>query len=132
MVAPPRDYVWKTTYDTAQRAADTIRLHQLALTRDEILAGRFVAIRLEDGRSDNTVYDTRHDAMLSQQYAADGYAYLQIPLETWTARHLDLFLWYYRRAYELGTRVDPKQGLGIYMPSRREQALAIGKKRRRR
>jgi hypothetical protein len=111
--------------------ADTVRLHQLALTRDELLARRYVAIRLDDGRSDNTVYDTRHDAMLAQQYAADGYGYFQIPLETWTARTCDLLLWYYRRAYELGTRVDPKQGLGIFMPSRIEEATKIGRKRRR-
>ena len=93
--------------DAARRFADTIALHQLALTKDELLRGRFVAIRLADGGSDGVVYDTRAEAIRAQQNSPSRCAYFQIPLERLSAATCDSILWYVRAVYDSGNREDP-------------------------
>lgn len=54
-------------WDAARRMADAVNLHTLAMLAENRDRPGFVAIRLEDGRSpDNTLYDTRKDAVRHQ------------------------------------------------------------------
>lgn len=92
--------------DAAIRMRDIIAMHQLALTRDEILAHRFVCINLADGSSDNTVYDNRADAWRHHQYDIVQPAYVQIPLERWSEYTCDTLLWYTKAMYAAGNKPD--------------------------
>src|SRR6478736_2666867 len=98
--------------EASKRMADWIALHQAVLSRDEILRCRFVAIRLSDGGSDGTVYDSRPDAM-RHQLDANRCAYVQIPLARWGPQTCDSLLFYARRAYDAGYRPDPEHQLII-------------------
>jgi hypothetical protein len=90
--------------DAAQRLADTIALHQTVLTREEIIAKRFIAVALSDGRTDGQTYDTRQDAMRHQRGHPALYAYIQVPLERWNTFSCDTLLWYVRGVYDAGYR----------------------------
>lgn len=95
------------TGDAARRMCDIIALHQRVLTRDEIIAKRFIAISLADGSSDGNVYDTRDEAVNHQRVSVDPnlVQYLQIPIEGWNVYVCDTMLWYARKAYDAGVRV---------------------------
>ncbi len=99
--------------DAAHRMADVIALHQLALTKDELIARRFVAIRLADGSSDGVAYETREAAMRAQTNSPSRCAYFQVPLERFSAATCDSLLWYVRGCYDSGFREDPAQQLII-------------------
>lgn len=112
-VAPPADYKWKTGHDIAKRMADTVALHQVALDKGAILAGRYVAIRLADGGSDGIAYDTYAECVTHQRHEATRMAYFKLPLERWNAPTCDVLLWYTRKCYDSGWRVDPTRQLII-------------------
>lgn len=99
--------------DAAKRMADTLALHQTALTRDEILAKRYVAIRLADGGSDGIAYGTREAAILHNVNNPSRCAYFQVPLERWGPATCDTLLWYVRGCYDSGFREDPAHQLVI-------------------
>ena len=99
--------------DAAKRFADIVALHQIALSKGELLAGRFIAIRLADGGSDGVVYDTRASAIAAQTNAPSRCGYFQIPLERWSVATCDTLLWYVRKCYDGGFREDPAHQLVI-------------------
>ena len=99
--------------DAAKRFADTVALHQLALTKDEILARRFIAVRLADGGTDGVVYDSRESAIRAQTNSPSRCGYFQIPLERWSVETCDTLLWYVRATYDGGHREDPAHQLVI-------------------
>lgn len=99
--------------DAAKRFADIVRLHQRVLTRDEIIARRFIAVRLADGSSDGVVYDSRVAAIAGQRNSPSRCAYFQIPLERWSDATCDSLLWYVRSVYDSGFREDPASQLVI-------------------
>lgn len=103
--------------EAAKRFADDVLLHQWALTRDEILDHRFMAVRLSDGGSDRTAYETREEAARHQSIPG-RYGYPQIPLARWSQHTCDSLLFYLRRAYDAGYRWEPKSELII--PTRPE------------
>lgn len=112
---------WKTSYDAARRFADNVRIHQLVLSWDEMLAGRYMAVRLEDGWSDGTAYDTRTAAAVNQTRIAGYYLYFKIPAEPMSEREADFCLWYARRAYDNGWREDPAHDARtLILPTRLE------------
>ena len=111
----PANYQFRTQ-DAAKRMHDTIRLHQTVLSRGEILAGRFVAIRLADGGSDGVAYTSRAEAIEHQRHNMSRCGYFQIPLERWSEKTCDVLLWYVRAAYDAGHREDPASQL--FIPSR--------------
>lgn len=115
--APPANYQLRN-WDAAKRMADSIALHQVALTRDELIAGRYVAVRLADGGSDGVAYDTRTEAIEHQRNSPSRCAYFRVPLERWNAQTCDVLLWYVRGCYDSGFREDPAHQLVI--PSRVE------------
>jgi hypothetical protein len=101
--------------------ADTVALHQAVLSRDELLAGRYIAVRLSDGGSDGAVYDTRADAIAHQVNSPSRCAYFRVPFDRWSAATCDVLLWYVRCAYDNGVREDPAHALII--PQGREELV---------
>lgn len=99
--------------DAARRMRDILALHQVALTTDELIAGRYVAIRLADGGSDGQVYDTRADAIRAQANSPSRCLYLRVPLERLNASACDTLLWYVRGCYDSGAREDPAHALMV-------------------
>lgn len=60
--------------DTAKRLSDTYNLHIVAGAR----RGGVIAVSLDDGSSDTTVYDSRADAVSHQHHNERWYAYIRI------------------------------------------------------
>lgn len=114
---------WKTSYDNARRFADDVRIHQLVLSKDELLRGRYMAVRLEDGWSDGIAYDNRTDAAVHQTRTSSYYLYFKIPPEPMSERVADWCLWYARQAYQNGWREDPQHDAHtLILPTRMEDA----------
>ena len=102
----PDTYPWRTSREAAERMHDAIKLHFLVLSLEEMLSGRWVAIRLSDGGSDNTVYDTRADAMRFQLHPTQCLYLRLVPPAPPPATACDVLLWYVRGAYDRGWRPD--------------------------
>jgi hypothetical protein len=96
---------------------DGLAFHYAILTTDEILARRYVVVRLSDGNVEPTAYPSRHDAMRHAPGLESLYAYLQLPLERMPAEACDVLLWYVRAAYDNGFRPDPANpDVGLIIP----------------
>lgn len=104
----------------AKRFRDTVALHRLALTNDEVVARRFMAIRLSDGGSDNVAYETRADAYRNQ-LNAEWCGYVQIPPVVWDLHTCDALLNYMRIAYNNGFR--PQPGAWLLTPANIEEVM---------
>lgn len=113
MNEPGAERPWRTGEAAAKRMAELVALHQLALSKDELIAGRYIAVRLADGSSDGVAYDTRAQAIEHQRNSPSRCAYFRIPLERWSARTCDVLLWYVRKTYDAGNREDPAHALII-------------------
>lgn len=96
--------------DYAKRAADIVNGYRMFIPWDE-LKTKWVAIKLEDGSSDGTLYDSLRDAKLHKGIFHDRWAYICYrnlvqgtnAQEMW--RHLD----FTRDAYAAGMRLpDPE------------------------
>lgn len=98
--------------DAARRCADLINLHLLADREGNV--GRWVAIRLSDGGSDNVVYDERADAIRHQLHESQC-AYIFITPDGISFREAEIFLEYNRRLYDAGMRM-PDPGRSSPMP----------------
>ena len=112
-------------YDTAKRMYDAVSLHYHALSMDEIMARRFVAIRLSDGGSDNTAYESRQ-AAINHQLGTDRnrYAYFQLPPACPSVRECATLMGYFRRCYDAGYRPDTShEGADLIIPNRIEDFL---------
>lgn len=106
--------------ESAKRFRDVVAVHRVVLSVEEIMAKRFVAIRLADGSSDGVLYDTRDDAV-RHQVIPDRCMYLPIPLERWSENVCDTLLWYGRRAYDAGYRpTGAHEGAALIIPHRME------------
>jgi hypothetical protein len=82
--------------------ADTVTLHAIAGS-----AGKWCAIRLQDGTSDNTAYDSRSEA-LSHQFHPEHTTYLLIPPGGMSLDEADRVLAFWRQVHDAGFRaVDP-------------------------
>lgn len=90
-----------------------VALHQTALGNDQILAGRYMAVRLGDGGSNGVAYDSREAAIADNTNNASRCGYFQIPLERIGPKEAFAILSYYRRAYDSGLREDPAHALMI-------------------
>jgi hypothetical protein len=98
-------------------------LHYLALSIEEISQKRFLAFVLADGSSDNTVYDTRQDAIDHQHGDQNQYAYFLIPLARPGVPDCDVLLWYARKCYDRGYRpAGAHAGAGLILPASVERA----------
>lgn len=93
--------------EAAQRFFDDWCLHRTVLTLDELLAGRWMAVRLADGGSDRTAYDTYSDAVHSARNSPSRCGYPRILPEAMSVQWCDFMLWYWRTCYDNGWREDP-------------------------
>lgn len=104
-----------TFSDAAKRCSDTVRLHIVAGA-----AGKWAAIRLADGGSDNVAYDTRADAIRHQLHETQC-AYVKIPPDDMPPEHAESYLAFHRKAYDAGFRLtDPDDRREVVMPYTRE------------
>ncbi|WP_301177230.1 hypothetical protein [Actinomadura geliboluensis] len=108
--------------DAARRCSDAVRLHIAAG-----MAGKWAAIRLSDGGSDGTAYDTRADAIRHQLHETQC-AYVKVPLDDMPPEHAARYLAFHRRAYDAGFRLtDPDDRREPVMPYTREAFAAFMK-----
>lgn len=88
--------------DAANRMRDAVNLHVLAGTFGERRIG-FVAIRLDDGRShQNTLYDSRLDAVKATANLEKGWFYVKVGAETMGEREAIIVLQMARQAFKKG------------------------------
>lgn len=126
----PRTVFGLVPSDAARRAADQINLHVSALGHEAFR--KYVAIRLSDGGSDGTLYDTRADAIRHQLHEQQC-AYFRIPPFGEMAKPVECesFLTLHRSLYDAGRRLaDPdapeiiRPLISVAAPGRRGARLA--------
>jgi hypothetical protein len=92
--------------DAAKRVSDTYRLHRLADHFGSI--GQWFACRLTDGTSDDTLYQSKSDAIRHQHHNENYYAFVQVVPSDMTPCDAETFLRVQRRLYDAGIRqADP-------------------------
>ena len=91
--------------DAARHASDAVQL-QLAVNGHHAI-GKWVAIRLADGKSDGTLYDTKADAVRHQLHEFIC-AYVCIPPGGMPVPEAEVYLRAMRQLYDAGYRMaDP-------------------------
>ena len=89
--------------DSAARMRDAINIHVVAGAlgvRDRNLC--WVAIKLEDGRSDGNLYESRKDAVIHTRNKGAGYFYALVKADTMGERESIIVLQQARQAYSKG------------------------------
>lgn len=79
--------------DAAQRLADTVSLHLVAASDMFEIVGKWCVFRLDDGRSDGALYDSKDDALRHTKHSKD-HCYLRMTPDGITARDA----WHFLRA----------------------------------
>lgn len=90
--------------DAAKRIADVYSLHRLADPYGNI--GYWIACALIDGTSDNTLYQSRQDAIAHQHHNENFYTFIQIVPSTMTPCESEVMLKVARMAYDKGWRIS--------------------------
>lgn len=113
-IAPPEN--WRSTlkidldlYDAGKRMSDTINLH-LTFGKREDLIEKWLAFSLADGSSDNTLYDSKRDAVRHQMHEMQCHYASFRALSPGGVRPYDctVVLQFTRDAYKAGFRLpDP-------------------------
>lgn len=98
----PRDSALYALSEAGKRMADALNLHVTCGS-----AGRWVAIRLEDGSSDGVLYDTRGDAIRHQLHEHLCW-YECLHPRSYSTGECALTLAYARAAYDSGWRNPPE------------------------
>jgi hypothetical protein len=99
--------------DEAKRASDLINAFVTFTPRDE-LQRKWIAIRLADGGSDGTLYDSKQAAVKHQsdEYLC-AYVSFRNLIQGTTPREMEVFLRFNRDAYDHGFRLpDPDAKTG--------------------
>ena len=99
--------------DAARRAADIINGYVTFMDLDE-LRQKWIAIKLQDGSHDGTLYDSKRDAVKHQsdEFLCAYISFRNIPLGT-NAKDMEIFLRHNRNLYDHGFRLpdpDAKSG----------------------
>lgn len=89
--------------DAAKRVSDTYNLHRIADHYGNI--GYWIACSLADGTSDNTLYQSKQDAIRHQHHNENYYTFIQIVLSTMTPCIGEVTLKVARMAYNKGWRM---------------------------
>jgi hypothetical protein len=99
--------------DAARRICDTYTLHRLADPIGNI--GRWFAVAIADGTTDNVLYDSKADAIRHMHHNEYFYAFVQIVPSQMSVCDAELFLSGVRKTYDarkaLMDRDHPKGGL---------------------
>lgn len=94
------------SHEAARRVADTYNLHLLA--DYENARGKWFAVRLDDGRSDNVLYDNKYDAVTHQKNNEKYYAFICIKPTSMNPCEAEVMLKGARMLYAKGMRMaDP-------------------------
>lgn len=110
----------KDEWDAAQRMVDAMALHLGAVGDDA--HGKYLAVRLADGRSDGNLYDTRRDAARHQ--INDPWCfYLKVCVGGIPVREAWTVLMYARQAKQRGVVFSEEE---VILPQRLELAGAAG------
>lgn len=95
----------KSHSDAARHTSDAVNLHFSALGADAI--GKWVAVRLSDGKSDGTLYDSKRDAVRHQS-DEKLCAYVCVSPAAMNVCRAESFLKVSRMTYDAGFRLaDP-------------------------
>jgi hypothetical protein len=114
--------------DSARRAYDIVRSYTAFVEYDERIRS-WVALRLEDGGSDGTLYDSKVDAIRHQTHeqSCAYFSYRGAPNGFANVRDAAVWLEYHRHIYSRGGRnVDPDDAHGgpdVIMPTTQEQVM---------
>jgi hypothetical protein len=116
--------------DAARRCADTATLHVIA---DPANIGKWIAVRLADGKSDNTIYDSRRHAVQAHWFEEKYWAFCQLHPGGMQPKEAEVFLDYHRKLYDAGFRLpDPDTQMPV-MPitaaDRQRQIVALTKRK---
>lgn len=84
--------------DAAKRLCDTYNLHRIADPIGNL--GRWFAVAISDGTTDNVLYDSRIDAIKHQHHNEMYYAYIQIVPMTMDLCDAELYLSGVRKTYD--------------------------------
>jgi hypothetical protein len=91
------------TSDAAKRVADQYGLHKIGAGNDSF--GKWFAVKLHDGTSDGTLYDSKSDAIRHQSQFEQYYAFVQVGPWSMSPQDAETFLKINREAYEKGLRL---------------------------
>lgn len=89
--------------DAAFRIADTYAMHRLVDLYGNI--GQWIACRLDDGTSDNVLYDSKASAIRHQHHNENYYTFIQIVPAQITACEAEVMLKIARMVYDKGGRM---------------------------
>jgi hypothetical protein len=112
--------------DSAKRAYDIVRSYVHFVEYSERIR-KWVALRLEDGGSDGTLYDSKRDAVRHQsdEFLCAYFSYRGAPNGFDNVRDCAAWLAYHRHAYSRGMRLpDPDDAHGgpdLILPTAEEQ-----------
>lgn len=102
--------------DRARRCSEAVTLAMLGQGTDVV--GRWLAVRLSDGRTDGNIYDLKADAV-RHQLLPQQCAYVCIPLEGMTPRQAAIYLSFIEQLYDAGADLaDPDRQ--VQMPASME------------
>jgi hypothetical protein len=92
--------------DAGKRVSDTYNLHKAADQYGAI--GKWFAVALHDGTTDNTLYDSKAEAVRHQHHNEMYYAYVQVGPWSMPPKDADTFLALHRKMYDKNIRLaDP-------------------------
>jgi len=97
--------------DAARRMSDTYALHRIGAGYSA--HGKWFAVRLDDGRTDDTLYDSKPDAIRHQHHDERFYTFVKIVAPTMTPCDAEVMLRIARNLHAAGFRMadpDDKHG----------------------
>lgn len=111
--------------DAARRLAERHNELLANLSREEIIAGRWIAPRLSDGECGPDVYDSRRDAL---RHVPDErhHGYVRVNLTHMPVREAVMFLGWARAVYANPAYRMPDPDREPIMPTRQESVLSAG------
>jgi hypothetical protein len=97
--------------DPAKRLCDIYNLHRVGAGEASI--GKWIAVRLSDGVSDNTLYDNKVECVRHQHHNEDFYTFVKIVPPSMRICEAEVMLQTARSLYDKGLRMaDPDHKRG--------------------
>jgi hypothetical protein len=92
--------------DAAKRFCDTYNLHKIGAGKASL--GKWIAVRLSDGTSDDTLYDDKLAAVTHQHHNEQLYAFVCIAPPSMKVCDAEVLIRTHRKMYDAGMRMtDP-------------------------
>ena len=113
--------------DAARHASDAVQLHVAAIGFEAV--GKWVAVRLMDGHSDGTLYDSKGAAVRHQLFE-NLCAYVRVSPAGMNPCAAESYLATHRKLYKAGFRLADPDRQVIPRLTRRDQVAALASLRR--